>query len=179
MPPKSPRTNKSSPEPRARSPPHEVGRSASSRSERAGWGVDLASPPRGEVGQLAKRARRVGRRRQFRLPTQWGGRRAQRAGWGGGANFASPRSGEVGARSAPGGEAAPISPPHPVGRSARAARRVGRRRQFRLPTQWGGRRAQRAGWGGGANFASPPSGEVGARSAPGGEAAPISPPHPV
>src|SRR5216683_1870666 len=36
----------------------------------------------------------------------------------------------------------------PGGESARAARRVGSRRQFRLPTQWGGRRAQRAGWGG-------------------------------
>src|SRR6266851_3734064 len=47
------------------SPPHAVGRSAGSRSEPAGWGrsgclVDLASPRSGEVGRLAKRARRVG-----------------------------------------------------------------------------------------------------------------------
>src|SRR6266851_5077330 len=54
------------------SPPHAVGRSAGSRSEPAGWGrsscqvrnaddlVDVASPRSGEVGRLAKRARRVG-----------------------------------------------------------------------------------------------------------------------
>src|SRR5216683_2260479 len=129
MPPKSPRTNKSSPEPRARSPPHEVGRSASSRSERAGWG--------------------------------------------GGANFASPRSGEVGARSAPGGESAPISPPHAVGRSA-----PGGEPEPISPPRHAGRsassRSELGGWGVGANFASPRSGEVGARSAPGGESAPIS-----
>src|SRR5216684_2651218 len=142
------------------SPPHAVGRSA---------------PGGGEVG---------GRERGIRLPTQWGGRRAQRAGWGeGSVVFASPRSGEVGARSAPGGgEGAWFSPPHAVGRSARVARRVGRReRGIRLPTQWGGRRAQRAGWGERSLvFASPRSGEVGARSAPGGEKrAWYSPPHAV
>src|SRR6266852_4039675 len=60
------------------SPPHAVGRSAGSRSEPAGWGrsgcqvrnaddlVDLASPRSGEVGRLAKRARRVGK---IRLPS--------------------------------------------------------------------------------------------------------------
>src|SRR6266851_4708899 len=59
------------------SPPHAVGRSAGSRSEPAGWGrsgcqvrkaddlVDVASPRSGEVGRLAKRARRVG---TIRLP---------------------------------------------------------------------------------------------------------------
>src|SRR5713101_8228767 len=125
-------------------PPHAVGRSAPAGEKRG------CSPPHA-VGRSARAARRVGRReRGVRLPTQWGGRRAQRAGWGeGSVVFASPRSGEVGARSAPGGgEGAWYSPPHAVGRSARAARRVRRReRGIRLPTQWGGRRAQRAGWG--------------------------------
>src|SRR6266851_5601463 len=150
------------------SPPHAVGRSAPGGEKRAWY-----SPPHA-VARSARAGRRVGRReRGIRLPTQWGGRRAQRAGWGEGSVvfasppqwggrraqragwgersvvFASPRSGEVGARSAPGGEkGAWYSPPHAVGRSARAARRVGRReRGIRLPTQWGGRRAQRAGWG--------------------------------
>ncbi len=78
------------------SPPHAVGRSA--RGARAArWG-GFASPRSGEVGARNARSQ-VGR---FRLPTQWGGRRAERA--------------------QPGGE---VSPPHAVGRSARGARRVG------------------------------------------------------
>src|SRR6266852_6100243 len=82
------------------------------RSRRGGRRL---SPPHA-VGRSARGARRVGR---CRLPTQWGGRRAERA--------------------QPGGE---VSPPRAVGRSARGTRsQVGR---FRLPTQWGGRRAERA-----------------------------------
>src|SRR6266852_364672 len=110
------------------SPPHAVGRSA--RGARAArWG-GFASPRSGEVGARNARSQ-VGR---FRLPTQWGGRRAERAArWGG-------RRAE---RAQPGGE---VSPPHAVGRSARGARAA----------RWGG-------------FASPRSGEVGARSAPGGD----------
>src|SRR5216684_594716 len=158
-------------EKRGCSPPHAAGRSA--RSAPGGEEGEWYSPPHA-VGRSARAARRVGRReRGIRLPTQWGGRRAQRAGWGErSVVFASPRSGEVGARSAPGGEeGAWYSPPHAVGRSARAARRVGRKEfGIRLPTQWGGRLAQRAGWGErSVVFASPRSGEVGARSAPGGE----------
>ncbi len=131
------------------SPPHAVGRSA--RGARAArWG-GFASPRSGEVGARNARSQ-VGR---FRLPTQWGGRRAERAQPGGEVGARSARSrvgrfrlptqwgGRRAERAQPGGE---VSPPHAVGRSARGARAA----------RWGG-------------FASPRSGEVGARSAPGGD----------
>src|SRR5216684_221474 len=124
-----------------------------------GFGA-LYHPARGPAS--LNRSRRRGRRLSPPHAVGRSARGARAAGWGG---FASPRSGEVGARS--------------------ARSQVGR---FRLPTQWGGRRAERAQpggevspphavgrsargaraarWGG---FASPRSGEVGARSAPGGD----------
>src|SRR6266849_4990883 len=119
------------------SPPRSAGRSAPG-AERAGWG-GVASPLRGEVGARNARSQ-VGR---CRLPTQWGGRRAERA--------------------QPGGE---VSPPHAVGRSARGARAA----------RWGGFASPRSGEVGArsarsqvGSFASPRSGEVGAQSAPGGD----------
>src|SRR6266851_3041092 len=107
--------------------------------------VDLPSPPSGEVGRLAKRARRVGRIklpsatrcygprarracfRRSRLPTQWGGRPAREA---------SPPGGDDQVAKCRTLTTSLISPPHAVGRSA-------------------GSRSEPAGWGRSSSYFTP------------------------